>query len=403
MSTWAAKFENPMSAHLRNPRSTGYIGIALGVLAAFLTIPPIQARTVTWPVAVGVLAAVFGIWTVTRGTRRLGYGAVASGILGMGLGVLATRSGVGNLNQVFDAQLIAQTFAFTTPLVFGAIAGIFSERSGVVNVGLEGMMLMGAFWGVYGADKGGSWIVGILVGMGVGAILALIYAFFAIHLRADQIVGGTAVNFLALGITGYFFFQLYQGNYVHNGVSRIPNVRIPWISGQHFLGPAIGNLSVMVWAGFALVIVSYVVLFKTPIGLRIRACGEHPRAADTVGINVYAVRYACVVLSGILAALGGVYLSDGFGGGTFINNMTGGRGFIALAAMIFGNWRPAGAFGAAVLFGFSSAVALRLQVYSPSAATLFNVLPYVLTLIAVAGVIGRTIPPAADGKPYRRQ
>ena len=172
---------------------------------------------------------------------------------------------------------------------------------------------------------------------------------------------------------------------------------------MHFLGPAIGNLNLMIWAGFALVIVSYIVVFKTPIGLRIRACGEHPRAADTVGINVYAIRYGCVVLSGMLAALGGVYLSDGFGGGTFINNMTDGRGFIALAAMIFGNWRPAGAFGAALLFGLSSAIALRLQVYSPSAATLFNVLPYVLTLIAVAGVIGRTVPPAADGKPYKKQ
>ena len=308
-----------------------------------------------------------GIWTVTRGRRRLGYGAVAAGILGIGLGILATRSGVGNLNQVFDAQLIAQTFAFATPLVFGAIAGIFSERSGVVNIGLEGMMLMGAFWVCTAPTRAARWVVGLLVGMGVGGVLALVYAFFAIHLRADQIVGGTAVNFLALGITGYFFFQLYNGNYVPDGVSTIPNFRIPWISGQHFLGPAIGNLSVMVWAGFALVILSYIVLFKTPIGLRIRACGEHPRAADTVGINVYAVRYACVVLSGILAALGGVYLSDGLGGGTFTNNMTGGRGFIALAAMIFGNWRPAGAFGAAVLFGFSSAIALRLQVYSPSA------------------------------------
>jgi simple sugar transport system permease protein len=403
MTAWAEKLENPVSARLRDPRTSGYTGIALGVFAAFLTIPPIQARTIVWPIAVGVLAVVLGIWTATRGSRRLGYGAVATGLLGIGLGILATRSGVGNLNQVFDAQLIAQTFAFTTPLVFAAIGGIFSERSGVVNIGLEGMMLMGAFWGVYGADKGGSWVVGILVGMGVGGFLALVYGFFAIQLRADQIVGGTAVNFLALGITGYFFFQLYNGNYIHSGVSNIPNVTIPWISGQHFLGPAIGHLSVMVWAGFVLVILSYVVLFKTPIGLRIRACGEHPRAADTVGINVYAVRYCCVVLSGMLAALGGVYLSNGIGGGTFINNMTGGRGFIALAAVIFGNWRPAGAFGAALLFGFSSAIALRLQVYSPSAATLFNVLPYVLTLIAVAGVIGRTVAPAADGKPYRRQ
>ncbi|MHB8641936.1 MAG: ABC transporter permease [Gaiellaceae bacterium] len=403
MNTWVQRFDNPLSARLRDAALTGYAGIALGVFAAFLAIPPIEARTITWPILVGLAAAALGVWTVTRGRVRLGWGAVACGVLGVGLGILATRSGTGNLNTVFDAALIAQTFAFATPLVFGAIGGMFSERSGVVNIGLEGMMLMGAFWGVYGADKGGSWVVGILVGMLVGAVLALVYAFFAIHLRADQIVGGTAVNFLALGITGYFFFQLYNGNYIPNGVSQIPNVKIPGISGTHFLGPAIGNLNLMVWAGFVLVLLSYIVMFKTPIGLRIRACGEHPRAADTVGINVYAVRYGCVAVSGVLASLGGVYLSDGFGGGTFVNNMTGGRGFIALAALIFGNWRPAGAFAAALLFGFSSAVALRLQVYSASASTLFNVLPYVLTLIAVAGVIGRTVPPAADGRPYQKQ
>ena len=403
MTEWAQRLENPVSARLRDPATSGYAGMALGVFAAFLAIPPIQARTITWPIVVGIVAAVLGIWTVTRGRRRLGIGAIVAGIAGIGLGILATRSGVGNLNAVFNAALIGQMFAFSTPLVFGAIAGMFSERSGVVNIGLEGMMLMGAFWGVYGADKGGSWVVGLLVGGGAGALLALVYAYFAIHLRADQIVGGTAVNFLALGITGYFFFQLYHGNYVAQGVSTIPNIKIPWISGLHFLGPAIGNLNLMIWASFALVIVSYIVVFKTPIGLRIRACGEHPRASDTVGINVYAVRYGAVVLSGVLAAIGGVYLSDGFGGGAFTDNMTEGRGFIALAAMIFGNWRPFGAFGAALLFGFSSALAFRLQVYSASASTLFNVLPYVLTLIAVGGVIGRTVAPAADGKPYRKQ
>jgi len=403
MNVWTARLDNPLSARLRDPAVTGFTGILLGAFAAFLAIPPIEARTKTWPIVVGLVAAALGIWTVTRGRRRLGYGAVAAGMIGIGLGILATYSGEGNLNAVFDATLIAQMFAFSTPLVFGAIAGMFSERSGVVNIGLEGMMLMGAFWGVYGADKGGSWVVGLLVGMASGGILALIYAYFAIHLRADQIVGGTAVNFLALGITGYFFFQLYHGNYVPTGVSTIPRVDIPWIGHQHFLGPAIGHLNLMIWASFALVIASYVVVFKTPIGLRIRACGEHPRAADTVGINVYAVRYGCVVLSGLLVAAGGVYLSDGFGGGAFNDNMTAGRGFIALAAMIFGNWRPAGAFAAALLFGFSSALALKLQIYSPSAATLFNALPYVLTLIAVAGVIGRTVPPAADGKPYSKQ
>ena len=402
MSTWAARLENPLSARLRDPATTGFAGIFLGAFAAFLAIPPIEARTFVWPIVVGIVAAALGIWTTTRGRRRLGWGAVVSGLLGIGLGILATRSGTENLKSVFDATLIAQTFGLATPLVFGAIAGTFSERSGVVNIGLEGMMLMGAFWGIYGADKGGTWVVGLLLAAGVGGLLALVYAFFAIHLRSDQIVGGTAVNFLALGITGYFFVQLYHNAQIPNGVSLLPNVH--FLSGVKFFGAAIGDLNVLTWASFVLVIVAYFVLFKTPIGLRIRACGEHPRAADTVGINVYAIRYGCVVLSGMLVAIGGIYLSEGpQGNGTFLFNMTNGRGFIALAAMIFGNWRPAGAFGAALLFGFSSAIALRLQVYSPQAGTLFQALPYVLTLVAVAGVIGRTVAPAADGKPYAKQ
>ena len=280
---------------------------------------------------------------------------------------------------------------------------MFSERSGVVNIGLEGMMLMGAFFGVYGADKFGSWVGGLVCAMLAGGFMALVHAYFSIHLRADQIVSGVAVNFLALGITGYFFFDLYNGEDIPVGVSSIPNVELPWVEDWRFIGPAIGDLNLMVWLSFLLVIVSYVVVFKTPIGLRIRACGEHPRAADTVGINVYAIRYGSVVLSGVLAGLGGAYLSIGFGGGAFTDNMTAGRGFIALAALIFGAWRPFGTFYAALLFGFSTALAYRLPVYSDSAATLFQTLPYILTLIAVAGVVGRTVPPAADGKPYVRQ
>ena len=403
MNTWVQGVDGAVWARLRDPRTSGAAGIVLGVVACLLSLPPIAQRSILWPVLVGVVAAMLGLWTATRGLRRLGWGAVAAGLLGLGLGVLATRSSEGNLNIVFTASLLASMFVFSTPLVFGAIGGMFSERSGVVNIGLEGMMLMGAFWGVYGADKAGSWVIGLLVAMLAGGSLALVHAFFAIHLRADQIVGGTAVNFLALGITGYFFFQLYHGQDISAGVSTIPDVKIPGLDHVQFLGPAIGDLNLMVWLSFALVIVSYIVLFKTAIGLRIRACGEHPRAADTVGINVYAIRYACVVASGILAALGGAYLSIGFGGGAFTDNMTAGRGFIALAAMIFGNWRPFGAFGAALLFGFSTALAYRLPAYSGSAATLFQALPYVLTLIAVAGVIGRTVAPAADGKPYVRQ
>jgi simple sugar transport system permease protein len=333
----------------------------------------------------------------------VGWGAVASGILGIALGVLATRSSSSNLDTVFTADLIAQVLVFATPLTFGALGGMVSERSGVVNVGLEGMMLMGAFWGVYGADKGGSWVVGILAALAAGGLFALIHAYWSIHLRADQIVSGMAINFLALGVTGYFFEQLYGNQNIPAGVSTIPNVAIPWIDHMRFIGPAIGDLNLLIWVGIIFVPLSYFILFKTPIGLRVRACGEHPRAADTVGINVYAVRYAAVICSGMLASLGGAFLSIGFGGGSFTENMTEGRGFIALAAMIFGNWRPFGAWGAALLFGFATALAYRLPVYSAPAATLFQALPYVLTLIAVAGVIGHSRPPKADGQPYAKQ
>ena len=172
---------------------------------------------------------------------------------------------------------------------------------------------------------------------------------------------------------------------------------------SNFFAQAFGSLNLMIWLSILLVILTWVVVFRTAIGLRIRAVGEHPRAADTAGLSVFGIRYACVTLSGALAALGGAYLSIGFVH-SFNQNMTVGRGFIALAALIFGKWRPFGAFAAALLFGFSSALADRLpDAYGTASGTLFNALPYVLTLIAVAGVIGRSIPPAADGRPYRKQ
>ncbi len=385
------------------PKAIAVAGSILGLVAFWSALPPFTVRSPLVPILVGVLGIAAGLWAVTRGTRRLGWGAIASGVIGLGLGLLATRSSSGNLHVVFAADLVAQVFVFATPLTFGALGGMVSERSGVVNVGLEGMMLMGAFWGVYGADKGGSWVVGILAALAAGGLFGLLHAYWSIHLRANQIVSGMAINFLALGVTGYFFEQLYGNQNIPAGVSTVPDVAIPGIDHMAYLGPAIGNLNLLIWVGVAFVPLSYFVLFKTPIGLRVRACGEHPRAADTVGINVYAVRYAAVVVSGMLAALGGAFLSIGFGGGSFTENMTEGRGFIALAAMIFGNWRPFGAWGAALLFGFSTALAYRLPVYSSSAATLYQVLPYVLTLIAVAGVIGRSIPPAADGQPYVKQ
>ncbi len=402
MSTYVGNLERALRARVLEPRSVGTLGILLGVLAFWLTIPPVGARSIVWPLVFGILAAVCGVAAASRGARRVGFGAIAAAAVGVGLGYLATRSSTSHLDEVFTASLIGSMLVFATPLTFAAIGGMFSERSGVVNIGLEGMMLMGAFWGIWGADKTGSWFWGVLIAMAAGGLLALVHAFFAIHLRADQIVGGTAVNFLALGITGYFFVQLYHGENVPTGISQIPDVKLAKESSHSFFADSIGSLNLMIWIAILLVPLSYILMFRTSIGLRIRACGEHPRAADTVGINVYLTRYGAVVLSGILAAMGGAYLTVGYLN-TYNENVTAGRGFIALAALIFGNWRPFGAFGAALLFGFSTALAFRLPVYSSNAATLFQALPYVLTLIAVAGVIGRTIPPAAVGRPYKKQ
>jgi general nucleoside transport system permease protein len=396
----AAQFT--LKHRVEGARAVAIGGIVLGVIAFWSAIPPFESRSFAIPFLFGLLAVGAGIWGVTRGVGRAAWGAVAAGLIGIALGELALQSSTSNLEIVFNASLVAQTLVWATPLTFGALGGTLSERSGVVNVGLEGMMLMGAFWGVWASDKGGTWVAGIFVAMAAGGLLATIHAFWAIHLRADQIVSGIALNFLALGITGYFFEQIYSAQNIPAGVSTVPNVKLPVISGWPYIGPAIGDLNLLIWVGILCVPAMYVLLFKTPIGLRIRACGEHPRAADTVGINVYAIRYAAVIGSGCLAALGGDFLSSNVGG-SFTENMTNGRGFIALAAMIFGNWRPFGAWSAALLFGASTAIAYRLQTYSASAGILFQALPYILTLVAVAGVIGRSTPPAADGKPYVKQ
>ena len=387
----------------RQPRTVAAGGIALGTLALWLALPPLNLRSPLVPLLVGVLALAAGIWALSRDERRFGWVSIAAGVGGMVVGTLATQSSVENLDTVFVwSALIAAMLRFATPLVFAAIGGLFSERAGVVNIGLEGMMLTGAFFAILAADKTGSWVAGLVAAMIAGGLLALVHAFFSIHLQADQIVTGTAINFLALGLTGYLYIDIYGSQGVPTGVARIPDVTIPGLESLYFFGPVVGDLNLMIWLGFFVVWGASFVLDKTVFGFRMRAVGEHPRAADTLGVSVYGVRYACVTASGVLAALGGAYLSIGFVG-QFAENMTRGRGFIALAALIFGNWRPLGTFAAALLFGFSTALAQRLPEYSESGATLFQTLPYVLTLIAVAGVIGRSIPPAAIGRPYRKQ
>jgi simple sugar transport system permease protein len=386
-----------------NARHAGWAGIALGIVAWFIALPPVLVRTPVPSILIGLLAMVAGGWAIAGHERRLGWGAVAAGLIGGAGAVAATKSGTGNLEDVVTwSALIAATLRFATPLTLGALGGIVSERSGVINVGLEGMMLMGAFFGIFGADLLDSWFLGLLVGMAAGGALALVHAFFAIQLRADQVVSGMALNFLALGITGYVFLDHYGDQGTPDNIPRVPDVSIPGVKDIGFVGDAIGKANLLTWLALIGVVVLALFLFRTPGGLRLRSVGEHPRAAETVGISVPRTRYLAVTASGMLAAMGGAYLSIAFVG-SFNQGMTAGRGFIALAAVIFGNWRPYGALAAALLFGFSSALAQRLPAFSPSSAVLFQALPYVLTLIAVAGVIGRSRPPAAVGQPYVKE
>ncbi len=390
---------------LTEARSIAILGIGLGVLAFWLALPPWTTQEIGWPLAAGIVGVACGIAAVPRGERRLGWWAIGLGIAGTVSAIWLQGKDAETLDSILTAGVLASMLRFATPLAFAAMGGIFSERSGVVNIGLEGMMLTGAFFGIWGSVWSGSWVVGLLTAGVFGGLLALIHAIFCIHLRADQIVSGFAVNFLALGLTGFLYSEIYPGG-IHQEVSRVPNVNLGFLGGVpgigDFLEGVFGHLNLLVWVMFAAVILSYVVLFKTPIGLRIRSVGEHPKAADTVGISVYGIRYAAVVTSGILAALGGAFLSIGFVG-NFAENMTSGRGFIALAAVIFGKWRPGWAFAATLLFGFGFAISIPLQREANISENLISTVPYLLTLVALVGLIGRSTPPAAVGQPYVKQ
>ena len=381
----------------------GWTGMAFGALAWFVALPPLLIRTPIPTLLLALGAVLLGVAAIQGGERRVGWLAIAAGVIGAIGGVVATQSGEGNLEDVFAwSALIAAMLRFATPLAFAALGGILCERSGVINIGLEGMMLMGAFFGIFGADLTGSWLLGALIGMAAGGAMGLLHAVLSVTLRADQVVGGTAINFLAIGITGYVYIAHYGARGTPRDVPRAPDVTLPGIESIPFFGDAIGEANVLTWIALLLVPLLALYLFRTPGGLRLRSVGEKPRAADSVGVPVLRTRYLAVTASGLLAALGGVYLSIALAG-VFNEMMTDGRGFIALAAVIFGNWRPAGALAGALLFGFSSAVAQRLPAFSEPLAVLFQALPYVVTLVVVAGVIGRSRPPAAIGVPYVKE
>ena len=379
----------------------GWAGVVLGVLAFYVTLPPLLLRTIVPSLVLAAAGIGLAVVALRAGAKRVGWGAVVACVAGA-LGAYAgVNSGEANLERVVVwSALLAAALRYATPLTFAALGGVTSERAGVVNIGLDGMMLTGAFFGAWGADVTSSWVGGILIGLTAGGVMGLLHAVFSVSLRADQIVSGTAINFLAIGITGFLFVKIYGTEGTPDNLPEIPDVHLPigWIP---FVGEGLEQLNLMIWLGLIAVALLSLFLFRTPSGLRMRSVGENPLAADTAGISPIRVRYYAVVASGALAALGGVFLSIGFVH-SFSQNMTIGKGFIGLAAVIAGKWKPGGALAAALLFGFSSALAQRLPVFSPTGAILLQALPYVLTLIAVAGLVGRSRPPAADGIPYER-
>ncbi len=310
------------------------------------------------------------------------------------------------LEMLLGASVFAATLRLAAPIALAALGGTVTERSGVTNIALEGSMLVGCFFGVVAADRSHSVWIGLAVALLAGVLLAGLHAYASIALRADQIVSGMALNILALGLTTYLDYQLYGTTGTPADLPTLPDVQLGFLKGVPYLGDAIGSQNLMVWVMGVLVVLLQLFLFRTVLGLRLRAVGEHPRAAETVGIDVRRIRYAAVLASGALAALGGAYLSLGVAH-SFTDGMTGGRGFIGLAAMIFGRWTPVGALAASLIFGYGNALSTSLQGASIGdvkvPVQLLGTLPYILTILAVAGFVGRSRPPAADGLPYETE
>ncbi len=339
---------------------------------------------------------------------------------------------------IIITSMMATTIAVATPLTLGALSGVFCERSGVVNIGIEGMMLSSAFFGwlaaiymyhVFGFEQGISIFVGLLFAVFTGALMGLLLAVLSVTYKVDQIIGGTVINILAVGLTGFLNRQMFFGKgsvfggQVPNSPGTLLNIHVPLTEAFKSICGANAECTEFIRAfntvldqrpiaisAIALVFIAHYVLFNTRWGLRTRAVGEHPKAADTVGINVFRMRYANVIIGGALAGLAGAYFTIE-SVPSFEPLLTNGRGFISLAAMIFGNWTPIGAWTAALVFGASQALNIKLQLFREAIPAqwaflqqsyVVGLIPYILTMIILTGIIGRTTPPAADGVPYEK-
>ncbi len=402
-------------------RGMGMFLVLLGVIAFFgfglavpssehaeflLTAPPavsvsplsMPVRWVNVPLA--LVCAALGALLIARGRRRGTYLIFGAGTVAFLWAFLAWAARGATLN--FE-QMLAETLVETTPLVFGSLSGVMCERSGVINIAIEGQFLAGAFLGaMIGSATGNLWL-GAIAGGFAGGLFGALLAFLSLRYGADQIIVGILIDAFCLGLTNFLLAQVLTPDQTTlNSPSTFSPVAIPLLSKIPIVGPVLFDQNVFVYLAAVLLVVVNVALFRTRWGLRVRAVGEHPEAAETVGIHVLSVRYRNVILGGVIAGLGGASFTIG-SVGQFSSDMSSGLGYVALAAMIFGRWRPFGALGAALLFGFSVSLQSFLAVLNVGIPSPFLAMaPYVITIAVVSGLVGRVRPPGADGVPYRR-
>jgi len=302
-------------------------------------------------------------------------------------------------NTIFITGILAATIRMATPILIASLGEIFCELSGILNIGIEGTMLAGSLAGFIGTYYTGSIAFGVISGITIGGIFGLIMAILSIKLRANQIACGIILNILSLGLTGFLYRTIFGITTLPPGIKTLKTIPLPFLNKIPFFGDILFNQNILVYITFLLVLISYIIIYKTTWGLKLRATGEYPEAADTAGINVYIVRYICVVTGGMFAGLGGTFLTMELG--MFMDNITSGRGFIALAAVIFGKWHPFGAMGGALIFGLADAFQLRLQTLGYNIPhELLLMFPYILTIIILTGIIGKSNSPSALTVPY---
>jgi simple sugar transport system permease protein len=364
-----------------------------------IPLPPLILPTQIVIIAAGIICLGLGAYQLVRG-----FGRVTEVVLGLVVLMFiisfltwAAQDKAFNLTGILKTTLL-----LATPIALGAFSGVLSERAGVVNIAIEGMMLSSAFMSTLVGSLTGNLYIGLLGGIAISVLMAALHAVLSIKYKVDQIISGVVINILSVGLTSYLAGRFLEVHQELNNPGTFQPIAIPVLSRIPIIGPVLFENNLIVYLMFILMFGIHFMLFYTRWGLRTRAVGEHPKAADTLGVNVFKMRYVNVWLSGAVAGVGGAYFTLG-AVGRFDEVMTAGKGYIGLAAMIFGKWTPFGAFGASLIFGFADSLQTKLQILDvPIPSEFLLMAPYLATIIAVAGVIGRAIPPAADGQPYEK-